>query len=553
MRTQTSGTDQKSEITTGSITGRVLNDGKGVAGATVFASAAVRSPQTRNARTDSDGNFVFEGLDRALYSLSAFAPGFVVPPPDPEAAAPFYRIGDSAQLNLIKGGVITGSVLSLSGQPVVLVPVRATLIRDNYGNRNYGNVRFERVTDDRGIYRIYGLPPGTYLVSAGGPSFGGPYEGHSPTYAPSSARDAAAQFVVTSGSEITGVDIKYRGEDGHAISGTITGQIQTDVSFTTSVSLNQLLDGSPAPYSWTYVPPGVKGFAFYGIADGDYELTAQLGSRSGGLISETKRITVRGTDVTGVELNLKAFASVNGRVLLTRTDLAACKDKREPLLTETLVSLRAIEADKANQQPLNLGSHSVVDKSGDFQVRNLRPGQYQFGTRFFAKYWFLKSIVKPSAKTATATTPTDLAKTGLNLKFGDNISGVTVNLAEGAASLRGTVKATAGERLPERLFAYLVPAEKEFADDVLRFFAAQTNPDGSFGFNNVAPGRYFAITQVAAADETQIERRLRLPNESMRRARLRREAEAGKSVIELKPCQNLTEYSLPSIATTRPQ
>jgi hypothetical protein len=81
----------------------------------------------------------------------------------------------------------------------------------------------EQSTDDRGIYRIYGLLPGAYLVSAGG---GGnfyalfnPYEHDVPTYAPSSTRDNASEISVTSGEE-TNVDIRYRGEPGYTISGT---------------------------------------------------------------------------------------------------------------------------------------------------------------------------------------------------------------------------------------------------------------------------------------------------------------------------------------------
>ena len=84
------------------------------------------------------------------------------------------------------------------------------------------------MTDDRGVYRMYGLLPGTYIVSAGGMTrfFGGygttAHDQDAPTYAPSATRDTAQEVVVRSGEEAT-ADIQYRGEPGHAISGTVLG------------------------------------------------------------------------------------------------------------------------------------------------------------------------------------------------------------------------------------------------------------------------------------------------------------------------------------------
>ena len=75
------------------------------------------------------------------------------------------------------------------GEPVVAVRVRALMIRDAKGQvpriPGFGP---EQSTDDRGIYRIYGLAPGTYLVSAGGLNASqtfqfNPYESDVPTYA----------------------------------------------------------------------------------------------------------------------------------------------------------------------------------------------------------------------------------------------------------------------------------------------------------------------------------------------------------------------------------
>ena len=64
--------------------------------------------------------------------------------------------------------------------------MRAQMSRDLNGRRRPGGFSRDRPTDDRGIYRIYGLPAGTYVVFAGGANAFS-----------SSDQNAAANFVET--------------------------------------------------------------------------------------------------------------------------------------------------------------------------------------------------------------------------------------------------------------------------------------------------------------------------------------------------------------------
>ena len=553
---QTSAPNAKPAPITGSITGRVVNEGgQGVPNVPVYARPSVAF-SVRTTSTDNEGNFKLEGLDSALYIFFASAPGYVMPPRDQEAEPVYYRLSDDVTLSLIKGGVITGTVLSASGEPVVQVAVRATLVRDANGQApKDAGFQVPRATDDRGVYRLYGLVPGTYVVSAGGRnSFGGngAYDEDAPTYAPSATRDTAAQISVSNGDETT-VDIKYRGEAGHAISGTLTGMTEASLSSAISVSLMQVDHGAAMITATSFVQPGGKAFAMYGVADGEYDLSAQSFSQPADIsISENRHITVKGADVTGIELNLKPLGSISGHVALAKSEVAECKSKRQPLFSEMMIAVRRSEKQKAPEAPrFFLAPQGVPNQAGDFQVRNLAPGEYNFGARFFAKYWYLKAIVQqtgtaiPSAKTAAVNSQNDLARSGVTIKFGENISRVTINLAEGAASLRGSIKLESGQSVPAKLLVYLVPAEKESAEDVLRFFASEVGSDGAFALNNLPPGRYWTIGQVAPNNETQSEIKLRLPAAAETRAQLRRSAEAGQLLIELKPCQNVADYQLP--------
>src|SRR5262249_21128972 len=119
----------------------------------------------------------------------------------------------SSQHELAFSGVITGRVTTMSGEPMIGVQVTAVIVKDLDGNlqRRQTGERSRR-TDDRGVYRLYGLRPGIYVVFTRGNNYSSqisPYEGYAPTYYPSSPRETATEITVTSRAEATGIDIRY--------------------------------------------------------------------------------------------------------------------------------------------------------------------------------------------------------------------------------------------------------------------------------------------------------------------------------------------------------
>jgi carboxypeptidase family protein len=553
--------------TTGTITGKVVTEGgQPVPNATVFVRGSTALFQPRLASTNNDGDFQVSGLDAALYDVSAAAPTYVLPLRDPDSPSNYYRIGDSATISLIRGGVITGSVVSASGDPVVQVLVQAVLIRDVNGQRpKYGAYQSQRTTDDRGVYRIYGLLPGTYVVSAGGRGstslLANQYTTDAPTYAPSSTRDTAAEIVVRAGEDTTGVDIRYRGELGHVISGVVTGVTDPSGTSRATINLMQISNGAPMANAFAFQAPYSKGFAFYGVDDGDYDLAAQFSSGMSELAaSEARRITVKGADVTGVQLTIKPLGSIAGHFALEPSTAIGCQNKRQPLFSETLVMARQSKKEVPREQLRLFGklpAQVSPDKSGNFVLRNLAPGEYSLNVHFFAKYWYLRSIARqaPAAQVATGGIGPGgrqmaVARSSVPLKFGEHITRMTITLAEGAASLRGKIDLAAGENLPAGLYVHLVPAEKENAEDALRFFSSAVNSEGTFAFTNLPPGHYWALARVVSEKESQLDSKLRAPEAMDTSAQLRRTAETAKTQIEFKPCQNVVDYQL---ALTRPK
>lgn len=556
---------------TGAISGIVVNEnGQPLPDASVFIRAIGSVNQRRFVNTDREGNFHLSGLERLAYSISARVPAYTALALEPDSSqASYYRVGDSVRLVLVKGGVITGSVRTSGDEVVVGVPVQAQMIRDGNGQPlRYRALFGDILTDDRGIYRIYGLPTGTYVVMAGGigsfwSSGINPYATDSPTYAPASTRDTAAEINVRAGEETTNVDVRYRGEAGHMVSGTANGpQPAVPVGF--SITLSSTPERGAQWSVSSFQPPESSRFVLYGVADGDYDVTAQSYFPSGELsLSEPQRIKVRGADITGIKMTTKPLGSITGRLVLEDSKASECKGKRRPLFTESIVSAWHNEKVKAKELPQYIwfmGGPSSPDKEGNFLLRNLPPGQYHFIARFAAKYWYLQSIslrsgLAPAPTSTQANREVDAARNWITLKSDDRLSGLIIKLSEGAASLQGKITGREGENPPARLYVYLVPAEREKADDVLRFFAAPVLSDGKIMMNNLAPGRYWIVAQPAFDGALPPLSKLRLPDETETRAKLRRDAEASKTEIEFKPCQNVTDYqlTLKSALTAPPQ
>lgn len=558
---ETSSTN-KSGVITGTVTS---SSGELPANTTVYASPLGANVPPQSALINSDGAFRIENLEIGVYRVWAGAPGFVV---DPQSVSPesrgIYHTGDSVTLTLRKGGVITGRVLKSNDAPVIAATVRAFRIRDENGKPTEGSSAVaERMTDDRGAYRMYTLLPGTYVVSAGGMTrFLGVYgttahDQDAPTYAPSATRDTAQEIVVRSGDEAT-VNIQYRGEPGHAISGTVLGfpPLQGGMGSSGTVNLTDVktrtqLMGAQASFFNDHV------FVFYGLPDGEYELVAQQFSQTRELrASEPKRIKVQGADITGVNLTLVPLPAITGRVILDTSSPADCVKRRATAFQETVVSVRRQKRsaksgapDEALAEGVPLNSlqqiaQDVPDAKGDFTLRNLRAGTYRVNVNLPSAAWYFRSVaLGPNTK----ATDWKVISDGVSVK--QSVSGLTLTISEGAAGLGGRIAVAEGQRLPSRTVVYLVPAEKENATNLLRYFEARAESDGAFNIRNVVPGDYLIHARAAEGDPPGM---ISIREDPDLRTAVTREAEKAKQSVTLKACERLENYELAYPPTTKP-
>lgn len=562
--------ERKSPVAaTGSISGRVVGEGgepmpnaavyvRPRGGVTFFRQQALGS--------DEEGNFVARDLDPAVYHVGAHVPGYFLDSDQPAAAGTGpYRLGDFVTLRLVRGGVITGAVTGAGGEPMVGLSVRAIRVRDQDGRPLTASPNFfEAQTDDRGVYRVYGLLPGGYVITTSGASYGwGPlsaYEGDAPTFYPSGTRDTAAEITVRPGQEVAGVDIRYREERGHRVTGTLMVPAQTsdDASVGVTVSLTYAGSGMTAANAWVGIRETERAFSLEGVADGDYEVQAQFQTREGlSGSSPPQRVAVRGADVAGLKLALAPLASVSGTLVAEPAPeavraLEACKERAPTARPqETLVVARrdaragaptAASTPRGPQQ-----REASPDEAGAFTLRNLEPGVYRVAARpldenFYAHSVQLPPTTPPAAKAGAqaAGRAADL----LNISSGQQLSGLAVRLVAGAAAVAGRVVGTdAGTQLPASgtLRVHLVPAERARAEEILRYAETAPAPDGTFAFKNLAPGRYLLVVRPSEATDAA-------PPPAAwgadARARLRREAEAAAVTLDLQPCQRVNDFVL---------
>src|ERR1044072_9431954 len=104
---------------TGVISGRVVNEsGQPIAGASLSVRPVNSMGNQRTTITDLEGNFRVSGLETSLYIVTGNAPAYTTLAC--ETGLPtYYRIGDTVNLELIRGGAITGTVTNSLGEPII--------------------------------------------------------------------------------------------------------------------------------------------------------------------------------------------------------------------------------------------------------------------------------------------------------------------------------------------------------------------------------------------------------------------------------------------------
>src|SRR5258705_11233265 len=223
----------------------------------VILQSADGRTRSSSVLTDAAGRFQFKGIDPGRYHVSVSRAGFVVQEygqkktGDPGALLAL-RSGQEVKdllFRLIPSAVISGKILDEDGEPLPEIVV-STLRQGYLEGKPSLSTETSVQPDARGEYRLFGLSPGRYFVSAVFPQWGRfsrgdePEEaqpnqqGYSKMYYPGTPdASKAAAIPIKEGEEIPSVEIFMRQVAVFHIRGHVYNQITQKAGTQTEVFL----------------------------------------------------------------------------------------------------------------------------------------------------------------------------------------------------------------------------------------------------------------------------------------------------------------------------
>lgn len=495
--------EAKSVAPTASITGRVMLGEQPAVGVTVTVSQRraygnQNMPLTK-AVTDGEGRFQLTNLAAGVYSVGPLAPGFLTA----NEGSPFEAgrsvtleegetVGD-VNFSIKRGGVITGRVTDESREPIIETRVNLLKIGEQGQGQNfYVRNPFMSTTDDRGVYRIYGLPAGRYKLSVGEHPEGGTImmgmgnARYHRTFHPDVTDEAKAEIIeISDGGEAIHVDISVNSKiRAYTATGRMVNAVTGKPVMNAAYGYGTVSSPSPGqePYmgggGWNGNRTNSKGeFRLEGLTPGRY---AAFIIREEGmeLYSEPAVFEVKEGNVSGIEVKVRLGASISGVAILEGANNPAFASAFMQMRLEPQIIPRTLEG--------GFWYPPKISPDGTFRITGLRAG----------KAHILANSNQSEKKITLLRVEYNgvEAKDGIEIKDGEQITGVRLVFAYGAATIRGQVKVENGE-LPED--ARLMVSARRIGgnDQNNQRMPAEVDGRGRFVMEEMIAGEYELMLQ----------------------------------------------------------
>jgi hypothetical protein len=528
---------------TASISGSVVLAGPGREPARrvrVTLTNLARTSPGQTTTTDDTGAFAFAGLPAGRFELQAFKAAYLrssygASRPDRAGTPIVLRDGEriaSLSMTMVRGAVISGTVRNKEGRAVPGVNVRVLRLGYNAvtGERTLGlpSSGSAAMTDDRGQYRAYGLPPGGYLVlvpDAGRTGGGNPDEfrvlssaevrqamqqasraptaspatgSTGPTPAPSSPTPvsyapvfhpgvthvgAASTVTLVASEERGNIDVVLQLVPTSTISGTITSPAgalppMLGVGLVPSGHNTEMLSGAGLRgQSATLRPDGT--YEFSGIPPGSYTIKARVGYGRGTALPNgpalwaSADVAVNGNNLN-VPLVLQPGVTIHGRVVF---------EGAQP----TAVQMQALSF---KLLPLGSGGALLssgggrVDAEGRFTFGGIVPDTYQFLTQWTdaaaSGRWTIKNSVANGR---------DAFESPLRVMPNQAVEW-TITYTDLPTAIAGIFQDRGG-RAATDYYMLLFPADRNYwTPGSRRIRTTRPDSEGAFSLKGLPPGDY---------------------------------------------------------------
>lgn len=474
-----------------SVSGTVTTetDGAPVARARVVMRAA--GSLARAVLTDARGAFRVDGLPAGEYAVNVHRTGYAL---SHAVGGPGRGVtvrlgsGESREgLSLVvqRAGTIPGRLLDEDGTPLAGAEVEALSLRVGSGEPLAATASAR--TDDRGAFRLTGLPAGQYFVTARDAAFAGVGDAggelrYAPTFYPGVFSTSEARPVsVSAGQEAPPIEFQVRIVRPARISGTIaTPERRPLLSGAFLLTSRDGLATEPFPAGDVEFFPDGR-FALRNVPPGRYQLRAraELDPRQPMWFS-SYNLTVEGRDLDDLSLILVPGAAARGRVEWTKGAAA-------PPVT-AMLRVRAPLADGTSFGDTLTG---VVAADGTFHIRGIMPGSHFFAVEGMQEPWAVASIQAGGS---------DVLDRPTAMQEGERYDNLRITLSADTAALHGTVRRATGEAAGDALVVTVAAPPALASPASPRFRSTRADRAGRFRLAGLPPGDY-RIAAVAGMDE----------------------------------------------------
>ncbi|MGH9754530.1 MAG: hypothetical protein ACREA2_17260 [Blastocatellia bacterium] len=337
-------------------------------------------------------------------------------------------------------------------------------------------------TDDRGFYRIYGLPEGRYLVSVGQVENSASAnttlrrEYYPRVFYPNATSESTAKVIkVSEGSEVTNIDITAPDPKQTY---DVYGRVVNADSGQPVVGVEVVVGGvtKEGRYSGRYARSeawsGPNGeFRIFGVVPGRYAILTRPDELNSGFTSDPVIVDI-GED-TGVEITVRQGATISGVVVIEGTNDPKVRAKLSQAGLSTVIR-------PTGQGPLVRSMHFVrANADGSFRLSGLHPGKVEISMILSSD---TRDLVMSRIERNGA--PVD---DGIEVESGAHVTGVRVFLVHASLAIRGELRVVGGA-LPAGYGFFAAPRRVDKLERSL--LSVEIDARGQFIIENLPPGEY---------------------------------------------------------------